>query len=221
MSDAEIQARDTAAAAKRRQTKTFVYGDVPPKYSALTFSGYMTLTKPDPAKKELRRLLNEYAERCKVKTEEGERNGLFLWGNSDQGKTGALSPVFLQMVNSLSMSGLWLQYNEMLQQLKDFSEPEEVSRRLKACKDVDILFVDDLGDPLNTKSVSDYDRDMIFQILDHRNTHGLPTLITSNLAPDQLALLFHERVMKRIREMCAIVHVTGKPMRDLVKEAKV
>lgn len=221
MTDAEIMAADNVAAKQRKQAKAFDVGNVPPKYAEFTLRDYMAITKGDSGKEALRKHLREYAANCKVMVDGEERNGLFVWGNSDQGKTGALSPVFLNMVNSLSMTGLWLQYNTMMSSLKEFSEPEEVSRRLRACKEVEILFIDDLGDPLNTKGVSDYDRDTMFQILDYRNTNMLPTLITSNLAPEQLALMFHERVMKRIREMCAIVEVKGKSMAQLKKEAKV
>jgi DNA replication protein DnaC len=223
LSDTDRQKIDVAAAKRRKQAKAFEIGNIPPKYAEFTLAGYFKLVSGDKDKKPVLHLLRQYANDSKVKTEDGERNGVFLWGNSDQGKTGALSPVFLKMVKELNMTGLWLQYNTMMANLKDFSDEgrDDVSKRLRACKEVEILFIDDLGDPLNTKGVSDYDRDTMFQILDYRNTNMLPTLITSNLAPEQLALMFHERVMKRIREMCAIVEVKGKSMATLKKEAKV
>jgi DNA replication protein DnaC len=57
--------------------------------------------------------------------------------------------------------------------------------------------------------VSDYSRDVMFRIIDYRCNNNMMTFITSNLSPVQLAGIFHERFVKRLGNICAIIEVSG------------
>jgi DNA replication protein DnaC len=217
LTDAELQARDVAAARKRQQEKTFAHGEVPNKFREYTLAGYRAIVGKDKEKQEVLRRILEYFEHGFVTKDNEKRFGLYLWGESDKGKTGALSPLFLKLVES-GQTGLWMNYNTMLEELKDY-ESGAAHERLSACKYCDVLFIDDFADP-KASQVSDRTRDLIFQIIDYRNNYAKPMLITSNLGLDGIAQLFHERVSKRIAEACAVVRVGGKSMVQLKKEAK-
>jgi DNA replication protein DnaC len=217
LSDTQKQEIDRAIARKRSQAKTFAHGEVPPRFREFTALSYSNLAGKDPGKRDLIRCVAEYQINGSVMVDGEKRYGIYAWGESDKGKTGALSPVFLELI-SKGLTGLWMNYNTMLEELKDY-ESGNTQERLAACKYCDVLFIDDFADP-KASNVTDRTRDLMFQIIDYRNNYQKVMFITSNASPEKLAELFHERIPKRIAESCAVIRVTGKSMAQLKKEAK-
>jgi DNA replication protein DnaC len=217
--DAEWGARMTAeqyAAQERRLSRIFDAAEVPARFAALEFRTFAQVA--DEGKREAVRVVKEYQANGQINTPAGPRFGILLHGPTDQGKTGALSPLFLRFVKQGS-SGLWVQYNDLLAALRDF-ESGHVEERITAAKQVEYLLIDDFGDPAASRAATDYARDVLFRIVDYRNNYQKPTFITSNLHPDQMAGQFHERMVKRLHELCAIVRVDGAPMRELLKRPR-
>lgn len=169
----------------------------------------------DPGRAEAIRRVREYFREGQVVTSDGPRMGIYLWGHTDMGKTGLLCPLFLHYIRQ-GETGLWLQYNDLQASLRDF-ESGKVEERIQEIQRVAFLFVDDWGDPASDRTATDYSRDTMFRIVDYRNGYQKPTFITSNLSPTKLAGQFHERMAKRLTELCAVVEVTGEPMRDLIR----
>ena len=56
-------------------------------------------------------------------------------------------------------------------------------------------------------------REKIYQLINYRHGHNLPTLFTTNLTPGQLGEYFEPRIAGRLVEMCAVVGVTGIDLR--------
>ena len=206
-------------AQERKLARIFDAAEVPGRFASLEFRTYAMVA--DQGKKEAVRVVKEYYANGYIETPAGRRFGILLHGPTDQGKTGALSPLFLHFVKQ-GNPGLWVQYNDLLAALKDFGPKTDdgrsiVEERITAAKTVDFLFIDDFGDPAADRAATDYARDVLFRIIDYRNNYQKPTFITTNLNPDKMGGQFHERIVKRLQELCAIVGVSGAPMRDLLK----
>lgn len=218
---AEENARLTAdigLAQQARLNKVFEDARVPRRFADLTLDTFKALAQNDPGKRVALQAIDAYMDHGCVNTPRGKRYGLLLHGRSDMGKTGVLSPLFLHFIRQ-GRAGLWVQYNDLLAALRDF-EGGQVEDRISAAKHAEFLFIDDFGDPSANKTATDYTRDVMFRILDHRNNYQSPTFITSNLDPKKMRDQFDERTVKRLAELCAFVEVAGAPMRDLIDDAR-
>ena len=203
-----------ARSAQARLERTFDDAKVPNRFAELTWDGFKALAGQDAGKQSAIQAIDLYAEAGSVQTHRGKRMGLLLYGRSDMGKTGALSPLFLRRIKE-GLPGLWVQYNDLLAALKQF-ESGQVEERIRAAQHTEHLFIDDFGDPSTQRQATDYAREVVFRIIDHRNNYQKPTFITSNLGPDRLAAQFGERILKRIDELCLMVEVKGATMGELM-----
>lgn len=187
---------------ERKQSRLFDNSGVPPAFRDLEFRTYFEKCKNDPGKRQSLSAIQEFY----AKGEAGGKRGIMLWGKSDVGKTGSLSPLFVGLLKQTN-EGLWIQYNELMAQLRNFSDGQ-VDERMQECQRTNLLFIDDLGDPMAEK-VTDYTRDVMFRIIDYRCNHNLMTFVTSNLSPVQLSGIFHERFVKRLGNLCVVIEVAG------------
>lgn len=205
-----------ARSAEARLSRLFADARVPDKFAELTTKGYVELAGREPGRQDAIKAVKEYYRNGSVTGIDGvARYGIFLHGKTDMGKTGLLCPLFLHYVKE-GESGLWIQYNDMQAAVRDFGS-EKVEERITTMQQVAYLFVDDWGDPLSDKVASDYSREVMQRIIDYRNNYRKPTFVTSNLSPAKLGGQFHERIAKRLAELCAVIEVTGAPMRELVR----
>lgn len=85
-------------------------------------------------------------------------------------------------------------------------DPEaEFERYLK----VGLLILDDLG----AAKGSEWNEEINYRLINHRYENELPTLITSNVPPKDLAGAMGERVASRLREMALRVVLRGEDRR--------
>lgn len=216
----EVAMRETVArSAQARLERIFDDAHVPNRFAELTWAGWKAIAGGDDGKALAIQAIDAYAAANSIETNRGRRYGLMLYGKSDMGKTGALSPLFLHYVKQ-GLPGLWVQYNDLLAALKEF-EGGKVEERVSAAKHTEFLFIDDFGDPSAQRQATDYAREVMFRIIDHRNNYQLPTFITSNLTPAKISEQFGERIVKRLDELCLSVEVTGTAMGELIDEAHV
>lgn len=202
-----------------RLSRLFADARIPDKFAALTTAGYVTLAGKDTGKRAAINAVKEHYRAGSVIGMDGaQRFGLYLYGKTDMGKTGLLCPLFMHYVKA-GESGLWMQYNDMLAAVRDWNSGK-VEERIEAMQRTSYLFIDDWGDPLSEKVATDYAREVMHRIIDYRNNYRKPTFITSNLAPSKLAAQFHDRLGKRLAELCAVIEVTGAPMRELMHPDK-
>jgi len=75
---------------------------------------------------------------------------------------------------------------------------------------VPILFLDDLG----AERDLDFARSELDRLIRARHSVRLPTWITCNLAPDEIAERYGERIASRLRETNEIIHVSGSDRRE-------
>lgn len=194
-------------AEQRRMTTIFKGAGVPERYAAYTFETFLRVAGNDPGKREAIATIRSYFDAGQVDTAAGLRNGIFLFGPSGVGKTGSLSPLFVALLKQ-GHSGLWIQYNDLMAEMRRF-EDGRVDERMDACKHVEYLFIDDFGDPAAQKTATDYARDVVFRIIDHRVSNCKPLLITSNLTLTDIENQFHARIARRIKTGCAAIQMGG------------
>ena len=86
---------------------------------------------------------------------------------------------------------------------------ETAEETLESIRGCELLIIDDLGTELPTpRSAS-----QLFACLEERALRGVPTLITTNLSPEQIRDLYSERVFSRIFGGWNIVSMYGEDIR--------
>lgn len=83
---------------------------------------------------------------------------------------------------------------------------------LKEIASQDLLFIDDLG----RETKSDRLKRQYFEILNHRYTENLPTILTSNFTLDQLGDILDGAIASRIQEW-QIIEFRGQDLRKVIK----
>ena len=209
-SQRELLERNAVQAAERRRQSLWENASVPPKYKDFTLKTFIALAGSDPDKQAAIRAVRKYHEEGGLLIEGLIKVGIFLHGDPGVGKTGILSPLFVHMLRQGS-SGLWVQYNELMASLRDFGSGN-VQERIEMCQTVDYLFIDDFGDPGSFRGATDYARDTMFRIIDHRNNNTLPMFVTSNLDMAQIGDQFHIRLARRLGESCAVIKMGGRAL---------
>jgi DNA replication protein DnaC len=81
--------------------------------------------------------------------------------------------------------------------------------------DARLLLLDDLG----AAKTSEWIEEVNYRLINHRYEHELPTLITSNLTPNQLSASVGERVYSRLSEMCQRIPLKGDDRRRILRPA--
>jgi DNA replication protein DnaC len=77
-------------------------------------------------------------------------------------------------------------------------------------RDARVLLVDDIG---ADRTPTEFVEEVNFRLINHRYEHHLPTLVTSNLLPKELADRLGDRVTSRLVEMCQRVVFEGPDRR--------
>lgn len=144
-----------------------------------------------------------------------ERFCLLLSGGFGGGKTWLASAIFRELVAGTRQAGLWRKFYQLIREIQGTYSPaarQSVDQVLGRFQKVPVLLLDDVGD-LTKSEQSEDRRRLLYEILDVRNDHLLPTIITTNLGSEQLASQFGARTFERILEMAALAGFEGKNLR--------
>jgi DNA replication protein DnaC len=68
-------------------------------------------------------------------------------------------------------------------------------------------------DDIGLRSASEAFRSYVHAIVNYRTANGLPTVFTSNLPIEEMAVVFDARLYDRMRDMCAVLHFSGESRR--------
>jgi DNA replication protein DnaC len=68
-------------------------------------------------------------------------------------------------------------------------------------------------DDVGLRSASEAFRSYVHAIVNYRTANGLPTIFTSNLPIEEMAVVFDARLYDRMRDMCAVLHFDGTSKR--------
>lgn len=92
---------------------------------------------------------------------------------------------------------------------KDFAREDRSEPTFNEVLSADVLFLDDLG----TQQGKPWETERLFQILDRRLSSELPTFVTTNLSPDELKFILHERIVSRLIGLCIPILLKGDDKR--------
>lgn len=92
---------------------------------------------------------------------------------------------------------------------KDFAREDHSEPIFNETLTADVLFLDDLG----TQQGKPWETERLFQILDRRLNSDLATFVTTNLSPEELRLMLHERTLSRLLGLCIPVTLKSRDRR--------
>jgi len=140
---------------------------------------------------------------------------LLLMGSYGTGKTHLAAAIANEVV-SLGFETLFLTVPDLLDWLRYSFGSDETTyeERFEEIRNIHFLVLDDLG----TQNTTAWSREKLFQIINHRYTHRLPTVLTTNLALSQI----DERVSSRLqdRELVITVQIDATDYRNPLAEGE-
>lgn len=108
----------------------------------------------------------------------------------------------------LDMVALQNEYN-LATMTSNEDDLEKVKATLKKAARVPFLVMDDIG----VRSATESFRTLLHGVINHRATHSLPTIYTSNVPMDDFIRIYDARVYDRARDKCQEVHFKGDSKR--------
>lgn len=138
--------------------------------------------------------------------------GLYFCGDVGAGKTHLAVAVMNELISRKRIPSLFVTVPELLDNLRGaYNEPgRDIDEWMAAVKNADLLVLDDLG----SERVTEWVRERLFVIVNHRYRETLPTLFTSNIGPKDLAAQLGERTASRVISMCDWIDLEGEDYRE-------
>ncbi len=140
---------------------------------------------------------------------------LLLMGSYGTGKTHLAAAIANEVV-SLGIETLFLTVPDLLDWLRYSYDSVETTyeERFEEIRNIRFLVLDDLG----TQNTTAWAREKLFQIINHRYTHRLPTVITTNLTLS----LIDERISSRLqdRELVISIQIDATDYRNPLAEGE-
>lgn len=136
------------------------------------------------------------------------RNCLLFVGGTGTGKTHLAAAI----ANNLVERGIQARFGTFQNHLDEIRKEFDQSGQkhyLDDIKGVPMLVIDDLGKERKT----DWTQSILYDVINYRYEHMLPTVITTNLTTDELANHCEGAVWSRLNEMCDTILMVGKDNR--------
>lgn len=137
---------------------------------------------------------------------EKKNMGLYIWSKTKgSGKTFLASCICNELMNTKAIRTRFISASDLIDisQSGDKNASDEYKRNpMKLLYECKFLVIDDLG---QKNLGSEWLEDILFKLLDERMTRARMTIITSNLAIQELP--FNERVTDRINKLCFPFHL--------------
>lgn len=149
---------------------------------------------------------------CKAYASDFSRNSpsLLLYGKTGLGKT----HLSLAIVGKAVERGYGVIYNSA-QNLFNTLEKEKFGKSDTNTQDAilasDLLIIDDLG----TEFKTNFTVSMFYNIVNSRDFEGKPTIINTNLTPEQLTEAYGERIASRILSNYVLLYFDGSDIRQI------
>ena len=174
---------------------------IDPKFSAATFDNY----KPETVEeKRILKTCQKYAKSLGLAT----KAGLVLAGKPGTGKTHLATAIYRATMER-GFDVAMLPVPELLDEMKQSMRGDGVAVVRNKAQLKFLVILDDLG----AERVTDWVREELYKIIDHRYRQQYPTIFTTNCTPAELEDHIGTRAFDRICEMTEYVQFTGESRR--------
>ena len=136
------------------------------------------------------------------------KQGYYFWGPAGTGKTLLACIMLQELMLRFGQPGRFVDLSrQFFQRLKSSYNAADESygdagRIMDELIGMPFLVIDDFGVQRNTE----WESEMLYNLIDSRYAEERPTIITANLSIDRYQEIAHGRVYSRIQEMCKIVY---------------
>ena len=140
------------------------------------------------------------------------RPGIYIYGQVGSGKTHLLSALSQLLMAEHGITVCAVPAVKMLYRIRSTFSPEsqeDTDYLVKGYSGVEVLFLDDLG----AEKPSDWVKEIFYLIIDNRYNSMLPTFISSNYSPKELAAKLDDRLVSRLLQDSIITKLEGKDYR--------
>ena len=134
-----------------------------------------------------------------------EGRGLYLCGNIGSGKTHLAAGMAKVLIEKHHVPTLFHTAPELLDKMRPSDGEPEREAWAQWAMGAELLVLDDLG----VEKPTEWVRERLFVLVNHRNRNSLPTVYTSNVGPKDLSTRLGERIASRIIETCEFVLMDG------------
>jgi DNA replication protein DnaC len=124
-------------------------------------------------------------------------------GSLKRNRQAQQTPAYFLDVNSFQTD-----YN-LATMTNDDAAMGSIKATIQRAQQAPFAVLDDIG----VRSASEAFRSYVHAIVNYRTANGLPTIFTSNLPIEEMAVVFDARLYDRMRDMCAVLHFGGESKR--------
>lgn len=159
---------------------------VPPRYRHCRLSSFQVSSDSSGMRDQLtqaRTIAQQYADGFLLEGGRFRESGLLLFGPPGAGKTHLAVGVLVDVVERYRVHARFAEFTSLIHQIQstfDPGSPESKREILDPLVGAELLVLDELGSQQPTPWV----RDVLYLIINHRYTHRLPTLFTTNYLLD-------------------------------------
>jgi len=174
---------------------------IPPRFKGKTFDSF---TAEGDKQRKVLSVCQAYAENFHKNHADGR--SLLLLGNVGTGKTHLAAAIADYVIRNYGFNALYRTVYGILQHVKGSFDREaeyNESEAFQAFIDPELLIIDEVG---ATKS-SEFEQQTLFNIINGRYEQQVPTIVISNLMPEELVGALGERCVDRLREGGGIAQV--------------
>lgn len=159
---------------------------IPPRYCHYKLSNFQVSSDSAAMRDQLtqaRTIAQQYAEGFLLEGGRFRESGLLFFGPPGAGKTHLAVGVLVDVVERYRVHARFAEFTSLIHQIQstfDPGSPESKREILDPLVGAELLVLDELGSQQPTPWV----RDVLYLIINHRYTHRLPTLFTTNYLLD-------------------------------------
>lgn len=188
---------------------------IPARYAHASFHRY---TPRNAAQRNARAEANKFANEF----EQGQA-GLLFYGPCGTGKTHLVVAILRHLITMRGVRTRFVEFFHLLQDLKaGFAENRSPAELIEPLVNVPVLALDELGKGRGTE----WEQNVLDELLTRRYNAGRTTLFTSNYAPraeegmESLPDRVGARIYSRLQEMAVALHMPGEDFRKQIAKER-